>query len=354
MQKITRILFAFILSLVLTLNSYGVEKPTRVGTAAADFLTIGFGTSGTAMGDAFVSAVNDISAIYWNPAGLAKLEHNEAIFVQQPWLVGINTAFAAVGFRVPSIGTMALGLIYADYGEMEVTTMDFQDGTGEHFDAKDLAFSFSYGRNLTNWFAVGFSGKYIASQIWHTSASAIAADLGIQINTTFFSPSGRRKDGMVLGMSISNYGTRMRYDGIDLLNPIDIDPNHEGNFRDVPGQFRLQEWELPLIFRLGVAVHPILTENHKLTLAIDALHPNNNAESVNIGAQYAFKSPGIGKVFFRTGYKALFMPQSQYGWAFGFGLEKNLIGNTGFRIEYAFREVGILGNVHSYGVSILF
>jgi len=285
---------------------------------------------------------------------LAKLEDNEAVFVQQPWLVGITTAFAAVGFRIPSLGTMALELIYADYGEMEVTTMDFQNGNGEHFDAKDLAFSISYGRNLTNWFGVGFSGKYIASQIWHTSASAIAADLGIQINTTFFSPSGQRKDGLVLGMSISNYGKCMRYDGIDLLSPIDIDPNYEGNFRDVPGQFRLQEWELPLIFRLGVAIHPILTENHKLTLAIDALHLNNNAESVNVGAQYAFNSPGIGRVFFRAGYKALFIPQSQYSWAFGFGLEKNLIGNTGFRIEYAFREIGILGNVHNYGVSLLF
>ena len=48
-------------------------------------------------------------------------------------------------------------------------------------------------------------------------------------------------------MSISNYGTRLQYDGIDLLNPIDIAPFEDGNFADVPGQFRPGQWELPFL-----------------------------------------------------------------------------------------------------------
>jgi hypothetical protein len=331
-----------------------VEKPTRVGTTVADFLTIGFGSSGIAMGDAYVAMANDISSVYWNPAGLAKLTQNEVMFVQQPWIVDISMNFIGIGVHLPAIGTLAMNVIYADYGEMPVTTMDFQEGTGEQFDASDVAFGLTYARNLTDWFAVGFSGKYISSRIWHSNASALAADLGVQINTSFFSPTGNRKEGLILAMSISNYGTRMKYDGLDLLNPIDISLEEAGNFRDTPGQFRLQEWELPLIFRLGVAIHPIHTENHRVALAVDALHPNNNSESVNVGGQYSFLSPSFGEVFFRGGYKALFIEDSEFGPTFGFGLVSYLMNNAGIKIEYAFRDMGILGNTHCYGISLLF
>ena len=45
----------------------------------------------------------------------------------------------------------------------------------------------------------------------------------------------------------------MRFDGIDIYQPIDISEYEEGNYGDVPGQFRPSDWELPLIFRIGVA-----------------------------------------------------------------------------------------------------
>lgn len=357
MRKCARI--QYLLSVLVTVIIFAtplqaVEKPTRVGTTAADFLAIGFGSLGSAMGDACVAMVNDISSAYWNPAGLAKMEQNEVMFVQQPWLVDINMNFIGLGVRIPVVGTLGMSVIYADYGNMPVTTMDFQEGTGEHFDASDLAFSLSYGRNLTDWFAVGFSAKYIGSRIWHSNARAIAADMGVQIHTSFFSVTGNRRDGLVLGMSISNYGTRMKYDGLDLLNPIDISPDEAGNFRDTPGQFRLQEWELPLIFRLGIALKPVRTETHQVTIAVDALHPNNNSESVNAGAQYSFFSPSFGQLFLRGGYKAFFMEQSEFGPAFGFGVTTHVLNNTGIKVEYAYRDIGILGSTHSYGISFIF
>ena len=47
------------------------QNPIRAGTTAANFLEIGYGTAGCAMGDAYVSMARDLSSIYWNPAGLA-------------------------------------------------------------------------------------------------------------------------------------------------------------------------------------------------------------------------------------------------------------------------------------------
>ena len=62
---------------------------------------------------------------------------------------------------------------------------------------------------------------------------------------------------MKIGMSISNYGTRLRYDGIDLLTPIDPEPDEFGNYDNVEGIYKTSDWELPLIFRMGISVQPI-------------------------------------------------------------------------------------------------
>jgi hypothetical protein len=146
----------------------------------------------------------------------------------------------------------------------------------------------------------------------------------------------------------------LKYDGLDLLNPIDVAPGEAGNYRDASGQFRLQEWELPLIFRIGAAVTPVKTDDHEVIVAIDALHPNNNSESVNVGGQYTFTAPTFGRLFLRGGYKALFLQDSQFGLSLGFGIETDLLFNSGLKAEFSHRDVGILGKVNSFGVSIKF
>lgn len=340
--------------LSLLFSDLFAQKPMRAGTSTANYLEIGFGAAGNALGDAYASSVNDASAIYWNPAGLAEMQYSEVMVVTQPWIADISSNLTAVGLVIPRIGTLGLGLILVNYGSMEVTTLAMQDGTGEMFTPTDLAFSLSYARKIVNWFAFGTSAKFISSRIWHTTARALAFDLGIIINTHFLSPTAKQENGLKIGMSISNYGTPLKYEGIDLINPIDISPDEAGNYRDVPGQFRLQSWELPLIFRIGAVVTPMVTERHVIAVMVDALHPNNNTESLNLGGQYTFRIPSFGQFILRGGYKALFMKDSQYGPAFGFGIMTSRLFNRGIKFEYAFRDVGMLGNSSSYSLSLLF
>lgn len=330
------------------------QSPTRVGTTTAEFLSFGYGSAGSSLGDAYVSMVNDVSAIYWNPAGLGFMQRSEAQFTYQPWILDISSEFAGIGIAVPGIGTFGLGMVHANYGEMDVITVADQEGTGEKFTADEYALSLSFGRQLTNWFAFGASAKYINSKIWHMNASAAALDLGVIVNTHFFSPTGQRADGMRIGMSIANYGTRMKYDGLDAINPIDILPDESGNFADASGQFRLNEWELPLIFRIGVSINAFKTNNHKLTLAVDALHPNNSGEYVNIGTEYELSVPAMGKFYLRGGYKGLWLDQSEYGLALGLGFVNYLSSNFALKIDYGYRDLGILGKIQSYTVGFLF
>ncbi len=346
--------YTFLLIMILPCLTPAQNRPFRVGTTTANLLEIGFGSAATAMGDAYVAMSDNSSGLYWNPAGLAHLSQNEAQFSIQPWVADINMSFSSVGVVIPDVGVLGIGLIYGDYGQMDVTTVDFQEGTGEQFSANTYALSLAFARKLTNWFAFGIAGKYVGMNIWHMNASALALDLGVNIKTRFFSPDDKRENGLRIGMSISNYGTRLKFDGLDLTYPIDILPDQSGNYADTPGQFKPQGWELPLMFRLGIALKIIKTEAQQLTLAVDALHPNNNAESVNIGGEYAFNAPGVGKFFLRAGYKGLFLNDAQYGPAFGAGAEKYILGNIGVRFDYVFRDVGVLGKVHAYTIGFRF
>lgn len=343
-----------LISLLIISSEISAQKPYRVGTTIANFLEIGFGAAGNSMGDAYTALVDDASATYWNPAGLASLEKNSALFSYQPWVANINTSFATVNLYLPSIGTLALSLISMDYGQMDVTTLLRQDGTGETFTAKDLSVGLTYARKLAQWFAFGATVKYISSNVWHSSASSIAVDLGVKINTNFISPTNDFDKGLIIAMSVSNYGTPMTYDGIDLVYPIDIAPNENGNYKDTPGQFKMQAWELPLIFRIGVAAYPIVIGNHQLSVAVDALHPNNNSEYLNVGGEYKLTFPTFGELFFRGGYKGIFMDESMYGLSFGFGLNVYFMGNNSVMLNYAFREHQVLGNTNTFEVAINF
>ena len=340
------------------LNILCGQTINRYGTTAANFLEIGVGSEANAMGEAYVAVANDVSSIYWNPAGLSSLKKSSALFMIQPWFVDIDMLFAGGAMVIPKVGVIGLGLTHLDYGEMEVTNLEYQDGTGEMFRASDVAAAFTFSRKIVSWFSFGSSLKYINSNIWHSSASAFAVDLGVLVNTSFFSFTGNNKDGINIGMSISNYGTRMKYDGIDSYQPIDISEYEEGNYGDVAGQFRTSEWELPLIFRIGISLKPIVTNSMDLIISADALHPNNNAESINIGASLDNKIPGFGEVSIRGGLKSgmknLNTDDKDFGFATGAGLKLYFLNNKALTIDYTYKTMGILGNVQAYTVGIAF
>ena len=240
------------------------------------------------------------------------------------------------------------------YGDMEVTSMSQQEGTGEKFSANEYSAGFTFSRKIVQWFSFGATAKVISSKIWHSTANAFALDVGSIVNTEFLSPTGKKEDGMRIGMSISNYGTRMKYDGIDLLNPIDISPFEDGNFADVAGQFRPQGWELPLLFRIGIGIKPLYSDLHRMLIAVDAVHPNNNSEYINIGGQYEFRMAGQGSLYLRSGYKSLFMKDSQFGPTYGGGIKINLMNNQALQLDYSRRTAGLLGDLSSYTISIGF
>ncbi len=315
---------------------------TKKGTTAAQFLKIGIGARAAAMGESQVADVNDASAIFWNPAGMAKLKGNELMLVRTNWLADIRYDFAGLVVPMHSIGTFGLFYSGLTMGEMKVRTEYKPEGTGELFTASSIALGLSYARNMTERFSFGITAKYIREQIWHESASTMAIDVGIVYLTTF--------KNLRLGMAISNYGGKMQMDGKDLLTFKDIDPNLKGNNENVIAKLNTEKFDIPLLFRIGFAYDPVKTDFQRITMSIDGITPNDFNEYLNLGMEYAFRET----VFLRAGYRGLGVSSLEGGMSVGGGLQYKVNGGLGLKIDYAYVDYGRLNNVQRFSLSLVF
>jgi hypothetical protein len=167
---------------------------------------------------------------------------------------------------------------------------------------------------------------------------------------------------MMLGMSISNYGSSMTMAGRDALERFDPAPGMEGNNDAIPVGYALDDWDLPLIFRVGVAMDVLEVGVTKLTVAADAIHPNDNYESINLGTELSI----LNHYFLRAGWKSPFvetntnvtasaMEQREEGLTFGLGFDLPLFGSaSGLKFDWAFADFGRLHDVQRFNLSLYF
>ena len=315
---------------------------SKRGTTAAPFMNISQGARATAMGSAFVAIADDPSAIFWNPAGLARLNGNGFMIDHTLWIADLKYNFLAASINIGQFGTLGLSFINSDYGEMNVTTIEEPNGTGETFSVKDVAFSIAWSINLTEDFSIGFNPKVIYQSIWNMSDYAFAIDMGVLYNTPF--------EGITLGMAITNFGDKMSLSGNNGIVLHDPDQNNLGNNDRIPAELETDKWDLPLGFKVGVSYKALDSEAHKLLLAVDASHPNNDYESVNIGGEYTFN----GLFSIRGGYKSLFLDDSEESFTLGAGLIQNLFGNISLSFNYSYSDFGRLSEVQKFTIGINF
>lgn len=342
MRKTSIIIF-IVLTTVVHLYSQGfVSSVSKRGTSAAPFLSVGQGARAVGLGGAFVGIANDASATYWNPAGIAELPGGNFMFDHTDWIGGLKYNFLSGSYFVDGLGAIGLSITTSDYGDMNVTTIDEPNGTGEVFSVRDVSFAVTYALKLTDRFSIGFSPKYVYQSIWRMSASAFAFDMGVKYVTPF--------DDAVIAMSVTNFGTKMQLLGNSALVLYDQDLTSTGNNNKIPAYLETEEWALPLAFRVGIAYQPIKGEFHKLTIAADAIHPSDNYESVNAGAEYSYDN----FIFVRAGYKSLFLKDSEEGAAFGFGIRQEVVNGATLIVDYAYQDFGRLKNIQKFSVGLKF
>ncbi len=319
------------------------DEITKRGTTAAGFLSMDIGARAVGMGSAYTAVASDASSAYWNPAGVARLGSRQAMFCNTRWFADLRLNYAAFSTAVKNVGTIGVNAAFLTMDEIERTTISQPDGTGEMVDAGSYAFGLCAARNLTDRFSIGFNFKYIQENVYHSSAKGVALDVGTLYDTEF--------NGLKIGMCISNYGSKMQLSGRDLLTQVDIDEVLSGNNSNINANLQTDRFDLPLLFRLGVSMDLLRgVENSNLVIAVDALHPNDDKESVNLGSEYAYNQ----MFFIRGGYKSLFISDSEAGLSLGAGIQYKFKSAATLLFDYAFLDYGDLNSIQMFTVGFGF
>lgn len=341
-KKISRIVLILCVLAQLTF----AQNVSKVGTTAAKFLGIPVGAKATGMGTAFVSIADDATAIFWNPGALNLTQNPEVHISHADWFGGLSFNFGALTYPVGingSVGTVGVSYTMLSMPEERITTIDDPDGElSGKFDAGSYAVGLSYGKSLTDRFAIGGTVKYIVEKIYNSKASSFAIDLGTIYRTPF--------KGITLGVSISNFGPKMQMEGEDLIVQKDIDPTISGNNESINAMLLTDSFDLPLMMRIGFAWEVFQSDFNRLTFIADAMHPNDNTESVSLGAEYSF----LNELFFlRGGYKNLFLENNEGRLTMGFGIRYTVNRST-MKFDYAFSEFIHLQDVHMISLGFSF
>lgn len=307
-------IFVVALALSWTGTATAAREFAKVGTIGGQFLKIGVGARAVAMGSAFVSVADDATAVYWNPAGVARIQKGVVSVNHTAWLADISFTQAAYLFHTRLMpGTFALSARSLYMDAQPVLTVNRPDGEGRSFDAGDLAFGLTYARSLTDKFSAGISANYLQSTLATYSASAMVFDFGTLYNTGYRS--------LRIGMAIQNIGSDMK--------------------------FIEEEIKMPTVFRVGMSMNLYESASHLLLMAGDFSHPPDNNERASWGSEYGFKE----FLFLRGGYH------------FNYDLEKMTAGvgfkvaaslNAEARIDYAYTDMDAMPGVHRISADFRF
>jgi hypothetical protein len=307
----------------------------RVGISAFQFLKIGVGARGVAMGESFSAVANDVSALYYNPAGLAQMADNQAMASHTQYVVELQHEFFGAAVHLTENDVIGASFIVLHTADMEVTTETQPFGTGRYFSFGDIAIGCTYARKMTDQFSFGVTLRYAEETMDVLKMRGFLFDLG----TYYWTGLGTTRFAVV----ISNFGG-------------DVAP--EGSVTELDGRevATFQAFSVPTVFRLGFAIDPINTEEHRLTGSFQLNHPNDNSEHIRLGLEYGWRST----LFLRAGVKRTLRQQllqedqtSAESYAAGLGVRLPL-GFSTVSADYAYSDFSQLGAVHRISLSMTF
>jgi len=257
-----------------------------VGTTTGNFLKMDIGTRAIGMGEAFCALADDVSAMRWNPAGLAFAFNPELETMHSFWLGNISHEF--LGYLHPiSLGTLGINASYLHMGKMDKIRRGV---TLEKFNVYDVYGGLAYGLSVSKSFCFGFNVMGLQSKIGQNKASAFSSDVGILLST----PNRTFSFGLVG----QNLGTTLRGE------------------------------KLPINIKAGLACKiKFSQERVDLSIALDANKPIEGDFNFSLGIEHVL----LETFAVRAGYK--------------YDLQKTGLGNlAGLRVGAGLRWMGLLVN----------
>lgn len=285
---------------------YGVSNAASNGTTALPFLEMGAGARYIAMGGAGTAIADDSTAMYWNPALMAKTDIISIDLMHTIYVEDTFYDYASVVMPVGAFSSVGLSVQYFSSGDIDTFDSDgYSTGKATPY---DLAVAAGYAANIKG-FGLGLTVKFIQSQI-ESTAQAYAFGFGL-------STPDLLNDKLRLGVSASNISSGIKYDK--------------------------KTEKLPLTVRLGAGFY--LLDN--LILTADLGKVTDHDIYFAGGGEYLLKINNETGIYFRTGYNTIPDTEELSGFSAGMGIEyRSMI------IDYAFVPMGNLGDTHRISLTL--
>jgi hypothetical protein len=300
-------------SSLVVLSLFLIQFSFAGSNATYDFLRTDVSARAGAMAGSYVTMTNDVTSIFYNPAGLSTLEKPAG---------SLNSGYVGYSQPYEDLGYFGVGILYVNYGSFEETD-DLGTKTGNTFGASDLALSLGYSNVLEENLYWGANAKFIYSSIAGNSSTGIAADLGILYQV----PDSK----LTIGASIRNLGTQLSsYLGTKESLPLDL----------VVGASIVPKG-IPLLLSFNF---------HKLNEKADSFTERFKAFSV--GGEFT-----LSRVLqARVGYNNEQRAELKTGTSSGLGGFSGGIGITvqEYKVDYGISLLGSIGSLHRITIGTTF
>ena len=268
-------------------------------------LRIDQGPRFAAMGGAGIGAVDDASAIYWNPAGLGRVQDSRYAFSHHQWFAGIKDELFHAALPSGS-GAFGLGLVYS--GEPGIEFWDAGNVPGDTFRTWDGVLSAGYGFAVARNYHVGAALKGFYQDLYTSAGYGGAMDIGFACRPFPF---------LGLGAVGRNIGVATYGPGIE---------------------------QMPIELGIGGSL-----TTGPVNAVLDVILPMDNAVALHAGAEYMPVPELAVRLGYRTGPEDIGTLGLLGGLTAGLGVN---IG--GLSIDYAITPYGKLGIAHRIGLEATF
>ncbi len=191
--------------------------------SAVPFLRIEPDSRSAAMGNSGVALADNVNAIYWNPAGLAFQRGAEIALTHANWLPEFPDAnlfyeYLTGKYHVDGVGTFGGHVTYFNLGEHELRIGPGEDGLLGDFRSYEFAVGASYGRQLSETFAIGTGARMIYSKLASEDTqgntidpgTSFGIDLAALYRTRPFT-LGSTQTTFSAGANLANFGPAITY-----------------------------------------------------------------------------------------------------------------------------------------------
>ncbi len=340
-----------------------------VGTTSAEFLLMGAGARGMALGPAFAALSRDVEALFYNPASLPLMEGAEARFTLLPYFADTNYLWAGVALPLRG-GEYGFGLSIANFGFSDqpvYTEIDQNNDSQLTYGVSETVIGMSFAHSFIDRFSGGITAKFIADQLGQSTAYGFALDIG----TNYHAELGGKP--IAMSFVIQNLGTQLKHtgSGLDFNSfPLSSDPSFPVRSVDPsPARFEAASAPLPVAFRVGLAYDIISSAANRLSLLGEFNEFYNTDPSFGVASEYQWspeESPLTvalrGSYAYQPDNRLNSREEDEFGAAATTVDDENLDGLvlggglryrfSGYEVvaDYAFRHFGVLGSRNVFTV----